>query len=91
MTDTVYLVLRHGVYIRGVVAVCTTREKAEKAVEFAKGLERDNYHDFEIHEVVLDRSLVNPDGPHAELTIDRATNDIIPTGKTYYRAVYDIE
>ncbi len=54
MNQVVYLVIRTGVYIRGIFGVYRDRGTAEQRLKEAKAREPDNYHDFEIVEAELD-------------------------------------
>ena len=48
-----WIVYRKGVYMQGVVGVYDSKENAETAKVWAKGVEDDNYHEFIIEEYIL--------------------------------------
>ncbi len=57
----IYIVTRHGVYIRGIVGAYSTKALAEAAMQTAKAREPDDYHDFTISGEQLDAEVSDPD------------------------------
>lgn len=51
---TMWIVVRRGVYMQGIVGVYSTNQKAQEALTEAKKLEPDKYHTFEINNVKID-------------------------------------
>lgn len=50
-----YLVIRRGAYMQGLWGVYENEEKANEALARAKVQEEDDYHEFTIHIVELNR------------------------------------
>ncbi len=48
---------RHGVYMQGIVSVCSSLELAQKELEKAKSEEPDDYHNFKISVITLDERI----------------------------------
>lgn len=59
----IYVVIRRGVYLQGIVGVFDNEEKATSAMNLCKKHEPDNYHSFSIIETELNKlSLIEYDG-----------------------------
>lgn len=50
-----YMVIRSGIYMQGVVGIFSTHELADKAMCNAKAKEKDDYHGFDIEKIEVDR------------------------------------
>lgn len=55
MSETVFVVVKHGVYIQGIIGVFDSVEKAHYAANQAVINERDDYHTFHIVEFKLNK------------------------------------
>ncbi len=49
-----FIVVRTGIYMQGIVGVYTSDDAARLAAERARVAEPDDYHDFEVHPIKAD-------------------------------------
>lgn len=54
----VWLVLRWGIYVQGIIGIYSSEQLAKEAAQRAKALEPDDYHSFEVTECAVDSDLL---------------------------------
>jgi hypothetical protein len=57
LNNKMYVVIRCGIYIRGIFGICDNVLNAKKIIENAKSKEDDDYHDFYIIEIDTNKEI----------------------------------
>jgi len=65
--DTLYLVYKQGIYMQGVAQVCGSLDMAKIAVDKYLETEPDDYHEFIITEVIINKDVLKVDSFLSEM------------------------